>query len=206
MKSLILVSVLTAITLRVTAQFTNQSAPFHLILHSDNKTYNNLALFPCHEGAGIEALCPGPFAPSSSVFRFNTSSNEIKSNSSLGEQGLLTWDLSVNGGDLNISQSMNLYYDPITNVAVPMFEFGYQVTYVAFDDQSRMNIQSYIDDTKFPPRPNENPYGPLKAYYRWYVCETYYIGYLYKTLAWVLGSHSPENPTCVRVTVTRVFA
>jgi hypothetical protein len=46
----------------------------------------------------------------------------------------------------------------------------------------------------------------LGSEYRWYVCTTLVTSYTYSTLAWVLGSHSPQNPSCVKVDVVRVFA
>ena len=94
---------------------------------------------------------------------------------------------------------MQLSYDPTTNVAVPLFEPADSGTPVGFDASNKMYIQGYVDDTVTPPSEDT-----LKDYYRWYVCETY-AGYEYTTLAWVLGSHSPENPSCVKVDVVRVF-
>lgn len=92
-----------------------------------------------------------------------------------------------------------LTYNPASNVAVPEFSPGYGSTEVAFDEDRKMNIQSYIDDRVVPPYE-----AGMKAYYRWYVCKTY-VGYLYTTSAWVLGDHSPQNPSCVKVEVVRVF-
>lgn len=59
---------------------------------------------------------------------------------------------------------------------------------------------SYLDDTESPPRDDE-----AKALYRWYVCESIFIGYNYQTLNWVLGSAKPQNPSCSKVDVKRVF-
>jgi hypothetical protein len=39
------------------AQYTNQSAPFNLVLSSSNTTLNGALLGACHEGAAIEGLC-----------------------------------------------------------------------------------------------------------------------------------------------------
>ena len=95
---------------------------------------------------------------------------------------------------------MYLYTDPSTNVALPLFEPGYDETYVSFDKNDFMYIKSYLDDTTSPPSSKE------RNLYRWYMCETYYTGYTYETLAWALGKYPPENPSCKKVGVKRVFA
>lgn len=63
-----------------------------------------------------------------------------------------------------------------------------------------MNIQSYLDDTKSPPDSQH-----AHALYRWYVCNSNFEGYTYKTLGWVLGNGKPQNPSCEKVDVKRVF-
>lgn len=78
------------------AQYTNQSAPFYLVLHSKDEKYNGTALSPCHEGAAIEALCIGGVLNSTSnsaTYQFNTSSAEYVENASLGATGYLTYEL-----------------------------------------------------------------------------------------------------------------
>lgn len=95
---------------------------------------------------------------------------------------------------------MMLYYDPSTNVALPLFEPSYTATYVGFDKSNKMYIQEFVDDTVTPPK----AITP-KNLYRWYVCETYYTGYTYTTLAWVMGNGKPENPSCKKVDVVRKF-
>lgn len=78
------------------------------------------------------------------------------------------------GGNFVLSEPLSLYFDPITNLALPLFEPGYEdATLVAFDLKNRLHIQGYIDDTVVPAKA-----GPTRAYYRWYACETYYVGYV----------------------------
>lgn len=84
----------------VTAQYTNQSAPFYLVLHSHDKSLNGMALDSCHEGAAIEALCvAGAFNKTSAstfpTYNLNTSNNAEVANASLGAQGYLTWEISA---------------------------------------------------------------------------------------------------------------
>jgi hypothetical protein len=181
------------------AQFDNQTAPFNLVLVSKNKTIDGQYLYSCHEGAAIEGLCLAGKKPTvSNQFNFNYSSQSVTPNPTLGTPGYVTWVL--HGGNFNESEALGLYNDPTSNVALPLFEPGYSATVMAFDDKNLLNIQGYVDDTVSPPKA-----GDWVAYYRWYACTTYYSGYTYQTLAWALGAGKPQNPTCVKVDVKRVF-
>ena len=95
---------------------------------------------------------------------------------------------------------MSFYHDPSTNVALPLFEPGYTGQYVSFDSSDQMYVTSNLDDTVTPPNSLHN-----HKLYRWYVCETNFEGYVYKTLSWVLGKSPPENPSCTKIEVVRVF-
>ncbi|OCL02003.1 hypothetical protein AOQ84DRAFT_197696 [Glonium stellatum] len=181
------------------AQYTTQSAPFYLIVLSQNATLNGTALDACHEGAAIEGLCRGgsiaPSTASTTLFQFNTSSS---SNTTVDQAGYLSWELR--GGNFNLSEPMGLAFNPVSNVAVPLFTPGNEdSTLVSFDKNDLMNIGGYLDDRVVPPT------QMTQQYYRWYICTTYY-GYTYETLAWVLGQYPPENPSCQKVHVKRVFA
>lgn len=187
-------------TSTVSAQYLNQSAPFALILISDDDTVNGSALIACHEGAAIEGLCIGAAvvgAPTT-TYTFNYSAAETV-DPAIGVTGLLTYELR--GGNFNVSSPMELVYNPASNVAVPLVTPSENGQEVAFDDQNMLAIAQYIDDTLAG---SPNPYNP-KLLYRWYVCTTY-EGYTYQTLAWVLGNGTPQNPTCVKVDVLRVFS
>jgi len=175
------------------AQYLNQTAPFNLVLLSSNGTINGTALGACHEGAAIEGLCLGGSSP----FQLNyTASATITP--SIGVTGLLTYWLQ--GGNFYLSSPMELSYNPTSNVAVPLFTPGEDETEVAFGDDNLLGIPNFgVDDTIAP----ANTYDP-KTYYRWYVCDTY-VGYAYTTLAWVMGDTVPENPTCQKVDVLRVY-
>jgi hypothetical protein len=184
---------LTTSTLAQDTYWSNQSAPFHLVIHSKNATLNGQYLGACHEGAAIEGLCvTAPSTENYVTFTYNTSTQETSPTS-----GLLTWSLVYSGG-LNVSSAMRFSYNPGSNVALPVFFPGNseytQVSWV----NDRLSIPNYQDDTK--PLPNYST-DPL---FRWQVCLTYY-GYLYQTLAWTLGNHSPQNPTCQKVDIVRKF-
>jgi hypothetical protein len=175
------------------AQYNVTSDPFSLVLRSiSNSTLNGTPLYACHEGAAIEGLClGGNTSPSSQQFHFNTS-EVIQSPS-----GYLTFTLV--GGNFIVSQPMMLSYNDISNVAIPLFQPSESGTLVAFDAENKLYIEGYLDDTKVP----MSPHAPMD-YYRWWACTTY-AGYQYETLAWVMGNGVPQNPTCQKVDVVRVF-
>jgi len=131
------------------------------------------------------------------LFNFNTTDNGFPPNITIGTPGILTYFLQ--GSNFNVSEPMELSFGPITNIAIPLFSPGYDSTSVAFDNCDRLNIQGYLDDTVDPAAYQITPY------YRWYVCLTV-TAYRYQTLSWVVGNGEPENPTCQKVDVKRVFA
>lgn len=95
---------------------------------------------------------------------------------------------------------MHLVTDPSSNVAQAVFYPGpSNGQYVQFTDD-KLALFSGIDDTKVPIEA-----GTPKAIENWYVCDSYYTSYRYKTLSWVYGKAGPQNPTCVKVTVKRNF-
>ncbi len=96
---------------------------------------------------------------------------------------------------------MFMNYNPGSNIAVPMFSPASEnAQIVGFNGDNNMYIPSAGDDTVVPP--NITARANLT---RWYVCETN-VGYNYTTLAWLLGGDAvPENPSCVKVDVKRVF-
>jgi len=94
-----LVALFASMLASVAAQFTNQTAPFTLVVESHNATYNGACLYSCHEGAAIEALCvtaggtavQEAGAPTGSVYYLNYSTY------SGPDLGLLTYNLEVTG-------------------------------------------------------------------------------------------------------------
>ena len=199
--SFITASLLAAATTQVTAQYTNESDPFALVLLSSDRTLNGTTLSPCHEGAAIEGLCLGPPITNTHTtfasFNFNTSSSDTGFNTTIDQTGILTWLLR--GANFNLSSPFGLSYSATSNVAIPLFTPSTtSTTIVAFNKNNLLNIQGYLDDTKSPLTFDS------RAYYRWYICNTYW-GYSYTTLAWVVGEGDPQNPTCRAVDVKRVL-
>ncbi|KAF1944777.1 hypothetical protein EJ02DRAFT_78274 [Clathrospora elynae] len=187
------------------AEFNETSAPFHLVVTSDDGCIND-TLSACHTGAALESLCRSnaytnsdstPLDPA--TFYFNTSDSQQAPAPSLGVPGILTWFLPVSGA--TYSSSVYFYYDPTTDIAVPILSPGEDdVEILAFDAENELTVQGYVDWSQNPPKA-----GNYTQYYRWYICNTYYEAYQYNALAWGLGPGKPENPTCVAVNVTRVF-
>jgi hypothetical protein len=149
--------------------------------------------------AAIEGLCIGAsLSNPTAVQTFNLNySSSFTVDPAIGQVGYLTYELR--GGNFNLSSPMQLSYNPFSNVAVPLFMPSESGTEVAFKSDDLMGIPGYLDDTVSPPSAN----SPT-TYYRWYVCETY-AGYLYTTAAWVMGTGEPENPSCVKADLKRVY-
>jgi len=195
MRTSILASVLAFTSSLVSAQFNITSKPFALVINSKNKTLDGTALFSCHEGAAIEALCIGKkLGTNDYQYNFNTSFYDT---SNKPKTGYIAWVLK--GGNFQLSQPLSISPTIFTNVAVPLFTPAEYGTLVQFDKKNKLNIPGYIDDTVSPVDLN----AP-KDYYRWYVCDTY-VGYAYTTLSWAVGKAAPQNPSCQKVDVVRVF-
>lgn len=95
---------------------------------------------------------------------------------------------------------MKFYFEQSTNVALPLFTSDYTTQYVTIDTNNSISIVGYLDDTRNP---------PTGAFYQilknWYVCTTYYDGFVAQSLGWVLGSGAPHNPSCVEVEIQRKY-
>jgi hypothetical protein len=189
-----LISVVLAGASLAVGQGLNQSLPFNLQLQAcENSTLNGKYLTPCHEGAAIEGLCPMTTPlPKNESFYYNYT------DTSMSNTGYLTWVLPANGGSLLFSEGMRLSTNPTTNVAVPLFEPDQNGQLIGFNEDDEMFIEG-LDDRVAPLNMTN-----VVRYQRWAVCTTY-VGYRYNTLAWTLGAAEPENPTCHKVKVKRVF-
>jgi hypothetical protein len=98
-----------------------------------------------------------------------------------------------------LSSPMQFSYNPTSNVAVPLLTPSESGQTIAFRDKDNlMAVPGYIDDTVTPPAYH------MVNYYRWYICDTN-AGYNYVTAAWVLGDKPPQNPSCQKVDILRVF-
>ena len=97
---------------------------------------------------------------------------------------------------------MSLSLSATTNIANPTFFPGvtkYDV--IAFDDDGFAYISAGLDDTISPP----SYYSPNRKVKNWYICLTRW-SYLYETLSWKVGlTGDPQNPSCQKVDVVRVF-
>ena len=204
MKTSTILSALTLATAHVLAQdsyYSSQTPPFYLVLKSSNSTLNGSALASCHEGAAIESLCPGAaFNPALNPATYNLNYSSVAyPTPSDNITGLLTWTLK--GSDFTLISPLSFSYNPTSNVAVPMF-YPSEVGTIpfGFDEEGRLVLSNYYyDDTVVP--------GVFKqvTLNRWQVCTTA-MGYVYDTIAWVMGKGEPQNPTCQSVEIYRVWA
>ncbi|KAJ4295350.1 hypothetical protein N0V90_007362 [Kalmusia sp. IMI 367209] len=203
---LVLPTLALALAASTTAQYDIQSKPFRLVLSSRDDKVNGQTLSACHTGAAIESLClsnssstskPDPIA--AATFRFNTSSTDQTPVSPGGAPGVLTYELQSTPP---IPSSLQFFYDPITNYALPLLfpGSGADTQTLAFDKKGLLNVQGYVNYKTSPPTA-----GDTTAYYRWYACSTYFSGYEYVNLVWALGDRAPETPGCAKVDVKRVF-
>jgi hypothetical protein len=204
----------------------DQSADFNLVVQSHNKTLDGQLLGACHNGAAHEALCIAgiPTSPSDDFvsFQFNTTRYICTETNSTGTftipcggdpvdpallSGTITWWLYYNQGSPDagrVSQAVYLEWYPWSNVALAQISFSEYGSGlgVAFDKKGLMNIVAYLDDRLEP----ASEYLPTpQPLYRWYICQTQYSGYRYTALTWVFGTNPPQNPTCQKVNVKRVF-
>lgn len=185
------------------------SKGFQLLLTSEDGTIND-TVSACHTGAALESLClsnsnstskpdPTPY----DTFYFNTTetSEPPVNHTELGAEGILTWFLPANNYG-NIPSAVYFNFDATTDSVLPILTTGvpYDVQRFSFNDKDELILQGYVDWTANPPN-YAGPYGLN----RWYACRTYYAGYQYENLVWGLGAGKPDNPSCVKVDVKRVF-
>ncbi|RDA94626.1 hypothetical protein CP533_2484, partial [Ophiocordyceps camponoti-saundersi (nom. inval.)] len=177
-----------------------QSKPFNLVIRSADKVLNGQKFSACHSGAAIESFCVS--GKTGASFYFNTTEGSQSPMPGYEPSGALVYNLPLGGVPDHVSEPMTFWNDPSTNVAMPMLQPGYERQYVTFDKDGLLAIFSYLDDTHTPPTGNE-----ARALKNWFVCQTYFTGYQYRTLAWVLGNGSakPQNPSCIKVEVERKF-
>ena len=71
----------------------------------------------------------------------------------------------------------------------------------AFEEDGCLYIDASRDDTVSPPV----YFDPDRHVKNWYICLTRY-SYLYTTLSWKVGlTGTPQNPSCQKVDVIRVY-
>ncbi|KAF2788400.1 hypothetical protein K505DRAFT_200301, partial [Melanomma pulvis-pyrius CBS 109.77] len=184
-------------------QSETSSPPFRLVIESSNSTLNGTVLGACHEGAAIEGLCSTSILVTddpvpATTFHYNVSSS---ANNDTDTQGSLHYTLVT--ANFNVTSTMGFSFDPSSNLAIPIISpGGNSATFVSFDSCGALYISDGIDDTTDPPGRDY----PGKKLENWYICTTYW-SYTYTTLAWKVGTPDvpPQNPTCQKVRVKRVF-
>lgn len=188
-----------------TPQSTGWSTCWLLILANHAK-FRSTALGACHQGAAIEGLCitsetlrdpPSLYT----TFYHNVTSWDNNTAGAVGVDGVLGWTLRAAGG-LVVPSAMALSLSPTSNIANPTFGPGTdKYTLIAFEKDGCAYIEASSDDTVSPP----SYFNPSRKVKNWYVCLTRW-SYLYYTLSWKVGlSGQPQNPSCQKVDVVRVF-
>jgi hypothetical protein len=120
--------------------------------------------------------------------------------------GFLSWNLPVviNDTDVGVPSTMQLVYQPNSNVAAPLFTYSDQVSLqVGFDAHGKLFVYNYFDDSTFVPGTSPTQF-PGTAYYSWFLCWEYYTGYYYNAVGWA-QSLPPHNPTCEAIDITQEF-
>ncbi|KAJ8115813.1 hypothetical protein OPT61_g2624 [Boeremia exigua] len=200
--------VLAGLSAFATAQgyFDVRSSGFRLMLRSSNSTLNGTVLGACHQGAAIEGLClTGDTIqdPTSSytTFYHNVSSSRNETAGAANAEGVLSWILRAGGG-LIVPSAMSLSFDSTSNLANPTFYPGVnERDLIAFEEDGCAYIRTTLDDTVSPPA----YLSPARKVKNWYICLTRW-SYLYYTLSWKIGlTGQPQNPSCQKVDVIRVF-
>ncbi|KAI2610836.1 uncharacterized protein GGS25DRAFT_529814 [Hypoxylon fragiforme] len=188
------------------ATYLNQSAPFNLVLTSANSTFNGVKLQACHSGAAVESFCVGQTSsdPMFQTFFFNGSSEPPQDASHL-PTGLLTWTFTGGVPVFTSSTAMTFFYNQASNLAFPLIwpsqDNALPISFTEEDGLLAVGVN--INDALSPPQPYEDYIAYLTG--RWAICKTYWQGYGYEALQWVLGDQEPQNPSCQRVTVKRVW-
>lgn len=136
------------------------------------------------------------------TFYHNVSSSLNDAPNAIDISGVLTWVLSANLGALLVPSSMHLSQSVGTNVAIPIITPGWsKYDLVSFDECGSMYMSVYQNDTVSPP----TYYNPTLKLKNWYVCLTAYA-YTYETLVFKIGVQGePQNPSCKKVEVERVW-
>jgi hypothetical protein len=210
MKTVLLIAALSS-SLLVTAQFTNPSKTFKLVLRSTNATLDGTStslnallttllthsrlpdLGACHNGAAIEDLCFVPRTVDTHAymtpFNHNVSVSTNTNSGAANEPGILTYQLN--------QWSSAMTFSPFHNMDVPLFGPGNSsFSTVWFNDVGAMYLPVDINGVQVPV---EN----------WWVCWFSYM-YTRERLVWSEGSvpvfsGGEPDPHCQKVRVQREF-
>ncbi|KAF2640857.1 hypothetical protein P280DRAFT_507439 [Massarina eburnea CBS 473.64] len=190
------------------AQRDANSKPFRLFIKSSNSTINGTALGACHQGAAIEGACITSDRITDPPRSYTTFYHSEWANEPANDlPGILFYNLTLGGSQPNstrqVPSAMQFESIATSDIAWPNFSpKNITNTYVYFaKDCEEMYIPLNLDDTVSPPAYLEK----TKKVQNWYVCLTRW-SYLYTTLNWKFGvTGKPQNPSCQKVSVYRVF-
>ncbi|KAI1444343.1 hypothetical protein F5Y02DRAFT_390483 [Annulohypoxylon stygium] len=187
------------------SNYPNQSAPFNLVLESSNTTLNGQKLAACHSGAAVESLCldTSVSTPEFQTFFFNGSAQAPTTPGFL-PSGLITWTFTGGSPPFTSNTAMQFFYNAASNLAFPLiWPTADNASPVAITDDGLLAVGANTNDAVVPPKPFDNDIEYLTD--RWAICVTYWQGYGYTALQYVLGDKEPQNPSCQLVKVKRVY-
>ncbi|KAI4649484.1 hypothetical protein J4E93_003804 [Alternaria ventricosa] len=166
-------------------------------------TDSSYALGACHWSAPYAGLCLSNDTTATPARPFTTFYHNLSSYN-IDNQGILNLPVSLWGRDDPVSSAMRFDYEAGTNLVEMTFALRtdiYQLVcfeeddasmYIAIDEDDTGKVRDWV----FPPKKVKN----------WYMCPSRYNFKLW-TLAWKIGVvGEPQNPTCSKVDVVRVWA
>jgi hypothetical protein len=179
-----------------TAYAEGQSAPFNLQIVSDNPAYNATYLSWIRAGPYYMRL----------VFSNVTYGVDFYLNSTQSPgYGILGVDQKfISTPNFTVPLSLRVSSNLDTNVASTLMDNSKGTDKVDFDDKGLMYLRAGFDDSIMPNATLMVKNGSHNLY-RWVACNDLGpYGGVIDTLAWVVGG-KPQNPTCVDVSLKRVW-
>lgn len=210
--SILTVSALTALTFAQVDSIT--SAPFHLVVRSNNASLHGDYLFSGHAGSMLQAFMLGDKSKPGYYETFTIQSSRLPGNLSQGfdpalQSGEMNWTLPLSNGDVHmfmvwdaqwdVGGSDSLPKDPARAVATFQANVNLTPVTVSFNQTGSMYIyEGYIPD-------GGHAHQVYHESHNWYICESQLssrsIG-----LAWYPRDSSPADPGCQKVDVYRELA
>ncbi|PVH83904.1 hypothetical protein DL98DRAFT_613184 [Cadophora sp. DSE1049] len=208
----------TAVTYDIPKQpFPEESPPFKLVLLSSNSSLDGMTLFACRQVILTDSLCtvnsrdmphmgrPVPDTPRVTTFHLNYTTEPEATHQQvspdLGVEGILTRHYANYYTDW-MPASMRLGYTRAGH-AVTLFRGGQErATVVGFDKEDKLFLWGR-DDGSLMPQHEVTEDECYTAVYHWYVCMTKWMTE-FETVVWSSGD-KPDDPTCQKVDIKRVF-
>ena len=171
-----------------------RSAPFRLVLESENPNYHGIVLNACHEGAAVERFCIEGGWINEPRYAWTTFYHNVSashgSDIDIDVDGYLCYDLITPAESIPSRMAITSGHD--TNAATLILapaEFGGSL--VSFDESGYMYLRDHTHGSTDPGK-----------FEQWYICNVRYL-HTQTSLVWANGEL--KIPSCVGVRVRRVF-